>query len=111
MIKETNRRSFVKGAGALAIGSLIIPSCKNKEGAEVAEKVAANPPSLDKFGIQLYTLRNDIPKDPKTILKKVSNFGFNQLEGYEGDQGIFWNMGPKDFKSFINDLGMERWSM
>jgi len=107
VLKEKNRRSFVKGAGALALGSLLIPSCKNKEIAEVVEKVATVPPSLDKFGIQLYTLRNDIPKDPKAILEKVSSFGFKQLEGYEGDQGIFWNMKPKEFKTYINDLGME----
>ncbi len=108
MFKETNRRSFVKGAGALAIGSVLMPGCKNQEVKEVVEeKSVLQPPSLDKYGIQLYSVRDDIPKDPKEVLKKLASYGYNQIEGYEGDQGMFWDMTPKDFKSYINDLGME----
>ena len=47
-----------------------------------------------------------MPKDPKGILKELSEFGYQQIEGYEGDQGMFWNMGHKDFKMYLDDLGM-----
>ena len=62
--------------------------------------------SLDKFGIQLYTLRDLMPDDPKGIIEKVAGYGFHQIEGYDGDQGIFWNTPPKEFKMFLDDLGI-----
>ncbi len=106
MNHENKRRSFIKGTAALAATSLLLPGCKGDPAKAIVEEVVA-PPSLDKFGIQLYTLRDDIPKDPKSVITKLSTFGYNQIEGYEGDQGIFWNMKPKEFKGFINDLGIE----
>ena len=65
-------------------------------------KEAATKP----FGLQLYTLRDDLPKDPKAILKQVASFGYKQLEGYEGGQGIFWGMGNTGLKKYLDDLGM-----
>ena len=64
-------------------------------------------PSLNKFGIQLYTLRDDIPNDPKGILKQLSSFGYKQIEGYDGPQGMFWDMEPAEFKSYLDGLGMK----
>jgi len=62
---------------------------------------------IKKFGLQLYTLRDDFPKDPKGVLKQVASFGYKQLESFEGPNGIFWGMTNKEFKSYIGDLGME----
>ena len=67
----------------------------------------APSPSLEKFGIQLYTLRDDIPKDPKGILKQLASFGYQQIEGFEGAQGMFWDMPHTDFKKYLDDLGLE----
>ena len=97
-----NRRSFLKVAGGIssgiAFGSVpalsILSSCNDN-----AE--AARP-----FVIQLYTLRDDMPKDPQGVLRKVASFGYNQIESYEGDQGIFWGMGHKEFKKLMDELGM-----
>jgi len=107
---KNNRRTFLQLAGTLAAGSMIIPTigCNSK----AAEKAATNAvttlkPSIDQFGIQLYTLRDEIPKDPKGVIKKLAGFGYKQIEGYEGDQGLFWNMGNKDFKKFLDDQGMK----
>src|SRR3712207_6702857 len=61
----------------------------------------------NKFGLQLYSLRDDLPKDPKGVLQQVASFGYKQLEGFEGGQGIFWGMKNTEFKSFIGDLGMK----
>lgn len=58
------------------------------------------------FGLQLYTLRDVLPKDHQDVLKQVASFGYRQLEGYEGPKGIFWGMKNTEFKKFINDLGM-----
>ncbi|TAD86027.1 MAG: sugar phosphate isomerase/epimerase [Bacteroidetes bacterium] len=59
------------------------------------------------FGIQLYTLRDVLPGNAKNILKEVASFGYTQIESYEGPEGMWWGMGPKDFKQFTNDLGLD----
>lgn len=95
-----DRRKFIKVTGGittgLALGSLtgLLSSCEDAASA------------TKDFGIQLYTLRDDIPKDPKGILKQLSSFGYKQIEGYEGPQGMFWGMTNTDFKKYSEDLGM-----
>jgi sugar phosphate isomerase/epimerase len=106
------RRSFVKNIGGVALGSILLPGigCNNKikPNSEMTSVVNMGPgPSLKKFGIQLYTLRDIIDDNPKETLRQLASFGFKQIEGYEGDQGIYWGMPHTDFKKYINDLGME----
>lgn len=110
---KKNRRKFIQTAGAVAAGSFLLPTwaCQNGEvkSTVAATKAAAKKMtkgSLDKFGIQLYTLRDVITKDPKATLKSLSEYGFNQIESYDGPQGIFWNMKNTDFKKYIDDLGI-----
>ncbi|MCX8019182.1 MAG: sugar phosphate isomerase/epimerase [Chitinophagaceae bacterium] len=62
---------------------------------------------INLFGLQLYTLREDFPKDPKGVLAQVASYGYRQIESFEGPNGMFWGMRPKEFKNYINDLGME----
>lgn len=94
------RRDFLQMSGSIAAGLAIAPLAgsfllKDKSGA--AKKL---------YGIQLYSLRDDLPKDPKGILKQVASFGYKQVEGYEGPQGMFWGMSNTDFKKYMDDLGM-----
>jgi len=97
------RREFLRIGGNFALGLAIAPAaCKlmSKEEEEAAKV-------LSRFGLQLYTLRDDLPKDPKGVLKQVASFGYKQIEGYEGPQGLFWGMTNTDFKKYMDDLGME----
>ena len=110
------RRQFLKLSGnlaaALALGPVACKLSSNKE-SEDATKDTTAPGSntaagsaLTTFGLQLYTLRADLPKDPKGVLKQVASFGYKQIESYEGDQGMFWGMSNTDFKKYMDDLGM-----
>jgi sugar phosphate isomerase/epimerase len=63
--------------------------------------------NLKQFGLQLYTVRDVLPKDPKGILKQIAAMGYKQIEGYEGDQGIFWGMKNTEFKKYMDELGMQ----
>ena len=113
-----DRRKFLKTGGLLAssfaIGGLACnDDTKTADGAnddstsrDTAATNATAAESLASFGLQLYSLRDDLPKDPKGILKQVSSFGYKQLEGFEGKQGIYWGMSNTDFKKYIDDLGM-----
>ena len=59
------------------------------------------------FGIQLYSVRADMTKNPKETLKKLASYGYKYLEGYEGSLGLFWGMSNLDFKKYLDDLGLE----
>jgi len=62
---------------------------------------------LKAFGLQLWTLRDDLPKDTKGVLKQVASFGYKQIESFEGPKGMFWGMTHKEFKSYMDELGMK----
>jgi sugar phosphate isomerase/epimerase len=96
------RAEFLKLSGGLLAASAI-PSffaCND------TKKMAASQLSKQ-FGLQLYTLRDVFPKDPKGVLKQVADFGYNFVESFEFDKGIYWGMSNKDFKKYLTDLGMD----
>ena len=114
---NNKRREFLKWGTQLVAGAAIIPmACKlssndkAKETGSADSASTANPATasaaLQYFGLQLYTLRDDMPKDPKGVLKQVSSFGYKQIESYEGKDGMFWGMSNTDFKKYMDDLGM-----
>jgi len=97
---QYNRRRFIKSIGVAGSGILLssyLPSCKT---------ASASKAINENFGLQLYTLRDDLPKDPKGVLTQVASFGYKQIESYEGSKGIFWGMSNTEFKKFMDDLGM-----
>ena len=96
-----NRKEFLKLSGGAALG-IALASCSNAAGVQ-----SANKGTIKNLGIQLYTLRDDLPKDPKGILKQLAGFGYKEIESYEGAQGMFWGMGHKGFKSYMDELGMK----
>ena|ERR1035437_338165 len=63
--------------------------------------------NIKEFGLQLYTLRDVLPKDPKGVLKQVAEMGYKQIESFEGGAGMFWGMTNIEFKKYMDDLGMK----
>jgi sugar phosphate isomerase/epimerase len=96
---NNGRRDFIKQSGSIAAGLAITP---------LISKLMLNGDYAKSkpFGLQLYSLRADMPKDPRGVLKQVASFGYKQIEGFEGDQGIFWGMTNTEFKRYMDDLGM-----
>ncbi|MEI9945358.1 MAG: sugar phosphate isomerase/epimerase [Chitinophagaceae bacterium] len=92
------RRDFIKLGGGIAAGLAIAPFAGDFMN-DLAKKKKV-------YGLQLYSLRDDMPKDPKGVLRQVASFGYKQVEGFEGSQGIFWGMTHTDFKKYMDDLGM-----
>jgi len=97
-----NRREFMKFGSNLAAGFALVPmACKLMPKDDESSKIKT-------FGIQLYSLRDVIPNDPKGVLKQVAADGYKQIESYEHSKlGMFWGMSNTDFKKYVNDLGME----
>ncbi len=97
---QQNRRNFLKNAGLAGSGILLsayLPACKS---------ASASKSINQGFGLQLYSLRDDLPKDPKGVLTQVASFGYKKIESFEGPQGIFWGMSNTEFKKLMDDLGM-----
>ncbi|GAB3038131.1 sugar phosphate isomerase/epimerase family protein [Spirosoma pulveris] len=66
--------------------------------------VAAKP--MKKVGLQLYTLRNELSKDPEGTLKKVAEIGYKEVETFGYANGKFLGKTPGEFKSFLSGLGL-----
>ncbi len=101
--RRTFLKSAAKGLAVMAISGELI-SCGNSAKSTAANTGATG--NLGDFGLQLYTLRDVIDADPKGILKQVADMGYNQIEGYEGKQGIFWGMSNTEFKSYLDSIGL-----
>ena len=96
------RREFLKMGGNLAAGLAIIPFGSKF----MFNSNRGNRKAKSLYGLQLYSLREDMPKDPKGVLKQVATFGYKQVEGFEGPMGIYWGMSNTEFKKYMDDLGM-----
>jgi len=101
-----NRRKFLKQAGLLGSGVAFTALSSKLMGCNTVKGAITGTPA-EAFGLQLYTLRDVLPADPKGVLKQVSQFGYKQIESYEGPKGMFWGMGNKGFASYLSDLGMK----
>ena len=93
----TTRRSFLKTSSVLSAGLMIAPS--------------AFKPKNPLIGLQLYTVRDAMAKDPKAALAKVAGLGYNSVEGatYTGDEK-FYGMSPEEFKQVLKDNGLVMYS-
>ena len=91
----TTRRSFIKSASLLSAGFLIIPK-------EFTDK-------KNLIGLQLYTVRDAMGKDPSGTLARVAQIGYNSVEGtYAG--GKFYGMSPSEFAKMLKQNGLVMFS-
>lgn len=89
-----DRRTFVKVLGAGTAGAALGCSPKTMSGASGSRKI-------DRIGIQLYTVRNDMEKDFEGTLSKIAGIGYKEVEfaGYFGHS-------PADVRSILNRLNI-----
>ncbi|PPK87934.1 sugar phosphate isomerase/epimerase [Neolewinella xylanilytica] len=110
----TDRRKFLRQSAKYGAASLLLPAWACGSGGESPEAGAETTQTeaetaggtLDAFGIQLYTVRDVLPQDPKGTLRKLADYGYKQVEGYEGAQGMFWGMEHTEFKDYLDELGL-----
>lgn len=89
-----SRRTFLKQAGLAASATLLIPSFAfNKANKNV--------------GLQLYTLRDLLPKDVNGVIEKVAGAGYKEVETYGFANGKFWNLSIKEFKALLDANGLK----
>ncbi|MES2428732.1 MAG: sugar phosphate isomerase/epimerase [Bacteroidota bacterium] len=90
----TNRRTFLTQAGLLSAGAMLAPSL-----------LSAKP--VKNVGLQLYSLRDQLPKDVNGVIAKVAAAGYKEVEpfGYN-KKGGFWGLDPKAFSSLLKANGL-----
>lgn len=94
MSQSISRKDFLKQSGLLALSLPLISSTFS---------YAKAPKNV---GLQLYTLRDLMAKAPNETLKKVASIGFTEVETFGFSDGKFFGMAPREFKSYLGDLGM-----
>jgi sugar phosphate isomerase/epimerase len=93
----SNRREFLKN-GAFAAMAMGLP---------FTGKSLPAYKKLSSFGIQLWTVKEDMAADAKGTLQKLAAAGYKQIESFEGPKGIFWGWKNTEFKKYMDDLGMK----
>jgi sugar phosphate isomerase/epimerase len=96
----TTRRHFLRDAGALTLGSLVLPQLANA--GTLFPEATAYP-----IGIQLFTLFKSMNDDPKGTLEKVAAVGYQEVESAFNMRGGYYGYNAKEFKSLVNGLGMK----
>lgn len=94
---NSNRRNFLKGAGALALST-----------AALSGSAASLLSFKDKHavGIQLFTFFNVMDADIKGTLSKISAVGYKEIESAFSKLGGYYGMKPKEFKAMVNGEGL-----
>jgi sugar phosphate isomerase/epimerase len=63
-----DRRDFIKQSSLAMASSFIVPNLELEK--------------RNRYGIQLYSVRDDLKKDPLSTLKALAKMGYNYVEGY-----------------------------
>ena len=91
------RRNFLKTTGLLTAGSMISPDLK-----------AFLDSKNYKLGYQLYSIRDEMAKEPVATLKALKAMGYQDFEtyGYDAEADSFYGFKSKAFKKVLDDLGL-----
>lgn len=92
-----NRKEFITSSlalGALSLLPISISSCQSK--------------SRYKLGYQLYSIRDEMAKDPVETLKRLKTMGYQDFEhyGFDPKELTYYGFETKEFKSIIDDLSL-----
>ena len=88
-----SRRTFIKNSSLTLAGASFLPSIINDK-----EKVT--------LGIQLYSVRDDMTKDPAGTLQKLAQMGYKYVEHAGYKNGKFYGFSIQDFKKILSDNGL-----
>ncbi len=62
----------------------------------------------DQFGgLALYTVREDMAKDPSATLKAVADAGYAYVEAAGYSEGKFYGMTPEAFNKTLKEVGLK----
>ena len=94
---NTSRRTFIKSGAALIAAAAVMPG----------EVLAAKKRKKGIIGVQLYSVRDDMRKDPLGSLKKVAAMGYEYVEHANYVDRKFYGYTHQEFRKVLDDLGLK----
>ena len=93
---KTTRRSFIQNSAVLLAGTALLPKA-----------VFATGKSTEIVGIQLYSVRDDMKKDPVGTLTQLAKIGYKHVEHANYVDRKFYGYSAKEFRKILDDLGLK----
>ena len=94
---KLSRRKFLANGSLSLAGAMLLPN-----------SIFANKNAKDIIlGIQLYSVRDDMQKDPLGTLKKVAAMGYKNVEHANYVNRKFYGYSATEFKKLLDDLGLK----
>lgn len=91
-----SRRSFIRQSGLALAAASILPG-----------QLLAATQAKETLGIQLYSVRDDMKKDPAGTLAKLAGMGYKHVEHANYVDHKFYGYTPAEFKKLLGGLGLK----
>lgn len=92
----TSRRTFLKNSSLALAGSAVL-----------SNHVFGQNNKQELLGIQLYSIRDDMKKDPLGSLKQLAAMGYKNVEHANYVDRKFYGYSAPEFKKVLDDLGLK----
>jgi sugar phosphate isomerase/epimerase len=93
---NTTRRSFIKNSAVLLAGTTLL----SKSAFAIAK-------SSEIVGVQLYSVRDEMAKDPLGTLTQLAKMGYKYVEHANYVDRKFYGFAAVEFKKILDDLGLK----
>ncbi|WP_217868689.1 sugar phosphate isomerase/epimerase family protein [Arenibacter amylolyticus] len=92
-----NRRSFIKNSSVLGVASML-----------PLTSFSLNDRPKFKMGYQLFSIRDQMAKDPKSTLEYLKGLGYEDFEiyGFDAEKGSYYGYASQAFKELLDQLGL-----
>jgi sugar phosphate isomerase/epimerase len=91
-----SRRNFLAQTSLLIAGAATLP-----------HQLFANAATNSVLGVQLYSVRDDMKKDPVGTLKQLAAMGYRNVEHANYIDRKFYGFTAKEFKKVLDDVGLK----
>jgi sugar phosphate isomerase/epimerase len=95
---KTSRRTFIKSGAMVALGAAVMPRSVFAAEAKASGVIV---------GLQLYSVRDDMMKDPVGTLTKLAKMGYVYVEHANYVDQKFYTYPAKEFRKIIDGLGLK----
>jgi hypothetical protein len=93
---QHSRRSFIKHSGLALAAASILPG-----------NLFAGSAAKETLGIQLYSVRDDMKKDPSGTLKQLAAMGYKHVEHANYIDHKFYGYTQPEFKKLLDGFGLK----
>lgn len=93
---QSSRRQFISKSAIALAGTALMP-----------RNLFAAPKQSTVLGIQLYSVRDDMKKNPLGTLQQLAAMGYKNVEHANYSNRKFYGYSAKEFVKVLNDLGLK----